>query len=75
MWSRQFNDGEYSMPIITAHILEGRSSEQKTALIRSVTDAVVSALDVPRESVRVIITEMEKDSYGIGGQTALELGR
>ena len=63
------------MPIITAHILEGRSSEQKAALIRSVTDAAVQSLNVPRESVRVIITEMQKDEYGIGGKTAKELGR
>lgn len=63
------------MPIITAHILEGRSSEQKTMLIRSVTDAVVRSLDVPEKSVRVIITEMKKDEYGIGGKTAKELGR
>ena len=63
------------MPIITAHILEGRSSEQKRELIRGITDAVVRTLEVPPESVRVIVTEMPKDSYGIGGSTALELGR
>lgn len=63
------------MPIIQAHILEGRSSEQKRALIRSITEAVVKSLDVPAESVRVIVSEMEKDAYGIGGRTAKELGR
>ncbi len=63
------------MPIIQAHILEGRSTEQKRALIRSITEAVVRSLGVPGESVRVIISEMEKDAYGIGGRTAKELGR
>jgi 4-oxalocrotonate tautomerase len=63
------------MPIITAHILEGRSREQKTALIRNITEAVVKTLDVPAESVRVILMEMNKDEYGIGGKTARELGR
>ena len=63
------------MPIIQAHILEGRSSVQKRALIRSITEAVVKSLDVPAESVRVIVSEMEKDAYGIGGRTAKELGR
>ncbi|PLX32240.1 MAG: 4-oxalocrotonate tautomerase [Ignavibacteria bacterium] len=63
------------MPIITAHILEGRSSEQKSALIRGMTDVVVKTLHVPAESVRIILTEMKKDEYGIGGKTAKELGR
>lgn len=63
------------MPIIVAHILEGRSSEKKVELIRSLTRAVVDTLDAPPESVRVIISEMPKDHYGIGGMTAEELGR
>ena len=63
------------MPIIQAHILAGRSEEQKRALIRNLTEAVVRSLGVPGESVRVIISEMEKDAYGIGGRTAKELGR
>jgi 4-oxalocrotonate tautomerase len=63
------------MPIITAHILEGRTAEQRTDLIRALTDAVVKTLGVPVESVRVIVTTMGKDDYGIGGITARELGR
>lgn len=63
------------MPIITAFILEGRSVEQKKALIHALTDAAVKTLDVPAESVRVIISIMDKDDYGIGGKTARELGR
>ncbi len=63
------------MPIITAHILEGRTAEQKADLIRALTDAVVKTLGVPVESVRVIVTTMGKDEYGIGGKTARELGR
>ena len=63
------------MPIITAHILEGRTAEQKTELIRALTKATVESLSVPADSVRVIVTEMGKDEYGIGGKTARELGR
>ncbi|MBI5646124.1 MAG: 2-hydroxymuconate tautomerase family protein [Ignavibacteriae bacterium] len=63
------------MPIIIAHILEGRPKELKTALIRNLTDAVVKTLNADPEQVRVIISEMPKDQYGIGGKSAEELGR
>lgn len=63
------------MPIIVAHILEGRPAELKTELIRNITETVAKTLDVPSESVRVIVSEMGKDDYGIGGKTARELGR
>lgn len=63
------------MPIIVAHILEGRDREVKTRLIRNLTDTVVETLGVPRESVRIILSEMGKEDYGIGGRTAKELGR
>jgi 4-oxalocrotonate tautomerase len=63
------------MPIITAFILEGRTVEQKRSLIRALTDAAVKTLHVPEESVRVVVSVMDKDEYGIGGKTARELGR
>lgn len=63
------------MPIIVTHILEGRSAELKATLIRKLSQTVAETLDVPVESVRVIISEMRKDEYGIGGKTARELGR
>ena len=63
------------MPIIVAHILEGRSKELKADLIRNITEAVVATLHVQAEQVRVVINEMQKDQYGIGGKTAEELGR
>jgi 4-oxalocrotonate tautomerase len=63
------------MPIIVTHILEGRSAELRATLIRNISQAVAETLDVPIESVRVIISEMRKDEYGIGGKTAKELGR
>lgn len=63
------------MPIIVAHILEGRPADLKKKLIHDITETVSRTLEVPPESVRVIISEMGKDEYGIGGKTARELGR
>jgi 4-oxalocrotonate tautomerase len=63
------------MPIIVAHILEGRPAELKRKLIQNITETVARTLNVPPESVRVIVSEMGMDEYGIGGKTARELGR
>lgn len=62
------------MPIAQIHLLEGRSDEQKEALIEEVTNAIMKALDAPQQSVRVILTEMPKQHFGIGGQSAKKLG-
>ncbi len=63
------------MPIAQLHIIEGRSDEQKERLIAEVTSAIARSLDAPEESVRVLITEMPKQHFGIGGQSAKKLGR
>ena len=63
------------MPVAQINILEGRSDEQKEALIREVTDALCRSLGAPVESVRIIIKEMPKQHFGIGGQSAKKLGK
>lgn len=63
------------MPVAQINILEGRSDEQKEMLIREVTDAISRSLGAPVESIRIIITEMPKQHFGIGGQSAKKLGR
>lgn len=63
------------MPICQIHLLEGRTVEQKRLLIQKITEAMHEAIGVKSESVRVILTEMPKEHFGIGGKTAGELGR
>ncbi|MBA1223776.1 4-oxalocrotonate tautomerase family protein [Pseudomonas fulva] len=55
------------MPIITINLLEGRTDAQKEQLIHKVTEACHTALGAPRESVRIIISDMLKQHYGVGG--------
>nr|WP_300307503.1 2-hydroxymuconate tautomerase [Halomonas sp.] len=55
------------MPIININILKGRSDEQKEALIHELTEACQRALGSSKESVHVIISEMDKQHYGAGG--------
>lgn len=63
------------MPIAQLHILEGRTDEQKEVLIREVSDAIARALDAPLPSIRVIISEMPKAHFGIGGEPASKVKR
>jgi 4-oxalocrotonate tautomerase len=63
------------MPFAQIHIMEGRTEEQKRAVIEKVTAALVEAVGAPIETVRVLITEVPKSQWGIGGKTAKDLGR
>ncbi|CAM4232141.1 2-hydroxymuconate tautomerase [Kerstersia similis] len=63
------------MPFAQIHILEGRTAEQKKAVIEKVTQALVEALDAPVANVRVWIQEVPKENWGIAGVTAKDLGR
>ena len=61
------------MPIATINIVEGRSDEKKEKLIEKVSLAIAESLDAPLETVRVIINEMPKQHFGIGGKSAKKL--
>lgn len=63
------------MPIIQVNLMEGRTDEQKEALIAALTEATVQSLGAPRDSVRVLLNEMPKTHWGIGGKSARALGR
>ncbi|MCL2778111.1 MAG: 4-oxalocrotonate tautomerase family protein [Polyangiaceae bacterium] len=63
------------MPFAQIYLIEGRNSEQKKAVIEKVTQALVEATGAPIANVRVWIQEVPKDSWGIAGVTAKELGR
>jgi 4-oxalocrotonate tautomerase len=56
------------MPIVEIHMLEGRSDEQKKALLDSVTDAVRDSLGVPLTSIRIWIQEFSPKDYMIAGE-------
>ena len=63
------------MPLAQIHILEGRTDEQKGAVIEKVSAALAEALGAPLETVRVVITEVPKTQWGIGGKSVKALGR
>lgn len=63
------------MPFAQIYMIEGRTEEQKKAVIEKVTAALIDAVGAPKESVRVWIQEVPKTNWGIAGVTAKDLGR
>ena len=63
------------MPLAEITMIEGRTEDQKRALVEQVTQALQDALGAPRAKLRVWITEVPKTNWSIGGVTAKDLGR
>ena len=55
------------MPEIYIHAVKGRSLDQKRALIKDITDAVVKNFDVTADAVLVEIIESSRDNKAKGG--------
>jgi 4-oxalocrotonate tautomerase len=55
------------MPEIVVHALEGRSVEQKRALIKDLTDAVVRNYNVDAGTVTINIVESARENKAKGG--------
>jgi 4-oxalocrotonate tautomerase len=56
------------MPLIQVTMVQGRTVEQKHALIAGLTDAMHAATGTPRDRIRVAIYEISADEWGIGGE-------
>jgi 4-oxalocrotonate tautomerase len=63
------------MPFAQIYMVEGRTPEQKKAVIEKVSQALVEATGAPIDNVRVWIHEMPKENWGIAGVSAKDLGR
>lgn len=63
------------MPLAEITMMEGRTEDQKRAVIAKVSQALVDAVGAPLESIRVVIREVPKSHWGIGGVSAKDLGR
>src|SRR5262249_47367950 len=66
---------ETDMPEIYVHAVKGRSLDQKRALIKDITDAVVKNSTVPAAAVMVEIVESEPSAKAKGGVLFSEMRR
>lgn len=55
------------MPNLNVYVVEGFAAEQKAALLKGMTDAVVETIGAPRESVRIFLIELAKAHVCVGG--------
>lgn len=55
------------MPIVQIEILEGRTVEQKRALVKEVTAAICKTINAPPEAVSIIIRDMKTENYAKAG--------
>jgi 4-oxalocrotonate tautomerase len=60
------------MPLIEIHLLEGRTDEQKKALLASVTRAVQESIGAPVETIRVWVQEISPKEYMAAGILAAD---
>jgi 4-oxalocrotonate tautomerase len=56
------------MPYVTVKMLEGRTDDQKRALVEKVTAAVSETTGAPEQNIVVFIEEMSKNHYGVAGK-------
>lgn len=56
------------MPIVQIHMLKGRTTDQKRALVKKVTEVLGETIGAPPHKVRIILSDMEHDMYAIAGQ-------
>jgi 4-oxalocrotonate tautomerase len=59
------------MPIVHVNVWEGFGQEKSKTVIKNITKVFVD-LDIPEQAVEVIVHEIKKSNWGIGGQPASE---
>jgi len=57
----------FLMPMVTVKMIEGRTQDQKRAVVKKVTEAICEATGAPPESVSVQLVDLKKDSFGRAG--------
>lgn len=62
------------MPLIKVSMFPGRTDEQKQALVAEMTEAFLNTCGGRREGVWVVIEEVPREHWGIGGQVAARPG-
>ena len=61
------------MPLINVQMLSGRTPAQKSAFIKELAEAAIRTLGVPEEAIRVVLTEVEPEHWGVGTRTMADI--
>jgi 4-oxalocrotonate tautomerase len=60
------------VPLVEVTLVQGRSPQQLRALVSELTDAVETALDVSRATIRVVLREVPDTHWAAGNVTIAE---
>ncbi len=60
------------MPVVHVDVWKGFGPERAKIVIHHITKIFEDQLDVPKSAVEVIVNEVPKSHWGIGGETAAE---
>lgn len=63
------------MPTISIQLFEGRTPEQKRALVNSITEATCASIGCHASSVDVILHEIKRENWATGGRLWSEAGK
>jgi 4-oxalocrotonate tautomerase len=63
------------VPQVVITLRAGRSDDEIRSLLTGVTDAVVEAIDVPPERVRVVVHELDGSRIAVGGIVSADAHR
>lgn len=55
------------MPFVTVHMWEGRTVEQKRALTKAITDAMVEHAGARPDALHVAIQDYPRENWALGG--------
>jgi 4-oxalocrotonate tautomerase len=55
------------MPVVTVSMYDGRTLEQKRELVSGITEVVSRVTGVPPGGVHVVINEVKRENWAIGG--------
>jgi 4-oxalocrotonate tautomerase len=55
------------MPVVTVQMYTGRTSQQKRALVRAITDAMVQHAGAKPDNLHVILQEVPKENWALAG--------
>jgi 4-oxalocrotonate tautomerase len=58
--------------MVTVHLLEGRTVDQKRRLAARITDALIEEMGARREMIQVRFLDVSKEDWGRGGLLGID---
>jgi 4-oxalocrotonate tautomerase len=60
------------MPVVTVQLWEGRTLEQKRALVKAITEAMIEHAAASPDALHVILQEIPRENWGRAGVLGID---